>query len=394
MSKTQKPRVARKDRKKSIGFAGIASLLAPGFGKFYLGKIKISISIFVAYNICALLLFFFIDNFQNFVISISIIGILYLSNIIHTLLLAQKLKNEKPFKPKWYTYAAFIFVYLIVVYEIRKPIIEKHFDISLASIPTVSMNPTLFPGDHIAYLKTTDFKNDDLMVYRGHIDTNERMAHRLAASPGDLIGLKDGRLFRNNEPLEEHYIRLRYFIKFKDLGLEESFLQEYDIVDAFELDSNKMMIHISPGNLALLKNDERIIDISVDPIGELDLAFHTDLFPNSSLATFSWTQGNYGPLRIPYQGWVIQLDSTNSDLYQSCILAESPNMEFKNHQILEDGIPILNYEFKTDYYFLLGDNRYNSFDSRYIGFVPKRKAIGKIIFRFWSLDWDKIGTEF
>lgn len=383
------------DRKKSILVAAIASLLIPGFGKLYLGKIKTSIFVFILYNLCAFLLFFFIESFYQFIISLSLIAVLYLVNIIHTIILARGLRNSKnPFKPKWYIYAGFLFIYLMVVYEIRKPLIEQQFSIALASIPTYSMNPTLFAGDHIAYKKTNNFTAGDIMVYYGMADSTFRYSHRLIGSPGDIIQLKKDHLVRNEIALAEKNIRLRFFIEHENLINKEGFLQQFNITDAFELDEKNMMIHIKPEDLLSLKKDPRILNLASKPLNNLNLNFNLQLFPNSSLPKLAWTLSDFGPLRVPSQGWVIQLDSVNSNLYQSCILDENSNFEFKDHQILDDGIALSSYKFKTDYYFVMGDNRYNSLDSRYIGFIPKRKTVGKVIYRYWSNDWDRIGTEF
>ena len=352
-----------------------------------------AVLVFFGYNVFALLFYFLIGSFQQFIISISLIIVLYLANIIHSIFLAKKIKNQVPlFKPKWYIYAGFVFIYLMIVYEVRKPFIDKYFPIELASIASTSMDPTLFIGDHIAFDKDADFKIDDLVELVWKEDLNNRVCHRLSGGPGDLIKLQNGQLIRNNVELIEKNIRLRFFIQPKNLNNIDQLLNDYNITDAFELGEGKLMIHICPEDLKNLIQDERMIEVSTDP--RMELQNDSTLFPNSTLKEFRWTAGNYGPLRVPKKGWKIQLDSVNADLYQSSILEENPELEFKNHQILENGIALSSYEFKRDYYFVLGDNRYNSLDSRYLGFEPKSRIRAKAIFRYWSNDWDKIGTEF
>lgn len=381
------------DRKKSVLIAGLLSLIAPSFGKFYLGKIKMAIWVFVLYNICSFAFYASIDNFLLFTTSLSITVVLYLGNSIHSILLARKIKNEaQSFKPKWYIYAGYVFLYLMLAYEVRKPLIEKYFSMELALISSISMDPSLFPGDYIAFNKKAEIQNGDMVVFDDFNDSISSMAHRIVGSPGNLIELKNGKLIRNNLDLNEKNIRLRFFISHENLVDINRFLQEFDITEAFELGDNKLMIHISPENLNKLDKDPRIKEISTRPL--VDLAFPSDLFPNSALKEFSWSLGNYGPIRVPKKDWKVELDSVNSDLYQSCILEENPELEFKNHQILENGRPLLSYKFKSDYYFALGDNRYNSLDSRYLGFLSKKKVKGKIMYRYWSNDWGKIGTEF
>lgn len=394
-NKTQKPKLSRIQRKKSVVIAGLLSLFGPGLGKFYLGKIKLSIAIFILNNILASLLFLFIQDFQQLKITIGIYFSLYLANILHSLWLSFKIKKQGlGFKPKWYIYGIAVFVDLIFVYEVRKPFIENNFERGWASIDSPAMSPSLNSGDLFVFKKTDSFKNGDILVFNEEYGFPKMFCQRLVSSPGDTLQLRNGKLFRNDKFIEEKNSLRRYFVILNDSLNKKELIHDYAIIDAFDLSAREIMIHLPTENLNGLENDPRVKSISSFPELDIDLSNEADFFPSSNLEIFSWTVDNYGPLVIPKKGWTIELNPANSDLYQSCILIENPELEFKNHQILKDGIALETYEFAWDYYFVLGDNRNNSWDSRYFGFLPKRNIIGKVEYRYWSSDFSKIGTEF
>ena len=101
---------------------------------------------------------------------------------------------------------------------------------------------------------------------------------------------------------------------------------------------------------------------------------------------------NFGPIWIPAKGKSIKLTLENLPIYERCIkVYEGNTLEVKNGKIYINGKPATSYTFKMDYYWMQGDNRHNSADSRYWGFVPEDHVVGKPLFIWWSSDPDRRG---
>jgi len=121
-------------------------------------------------------------------------------------------------------------------------------------------------------------------------------------------------------------------------------------------------------------------------------------FPNHP--DYDWTEDNFGPIWIPKAGATIQLDLKNLPLYGRAIrLYEGNELEVKDGAILINGQPATSYTFKQDYYWLMGDNRHRSQDSRFWGFVPHDHIVGKAVLVWFTKDpmtgirWKRLFTR-
>jgi signal peptidase I len=106
------------------------------------------------------------------------------------------------------------------------------------------------------------------------------------------------------------------------------------------------------------------------------------IFPKNS----GWNEDNYGPLRVPKEGDIITLNSGNFDVWKMFIIKEGHKPTISDTVVYLDDKPVTEYKVERNYYFMMGDNRNNSLDSRFWGFMPKENIVGEALIIYWS--WD------
>jgi signal peptidase I len=139
-------------------------------------------------------------------------------------------------------------------------------------------------------------------------------------------------------------------------------------------------IPVNANKLDVFKSIVGNARISLTPKGMIDF----DCFPHDPIH-FPWNRDNYGPLKIPKKGTTVKLTLDSLALWERIIrVYEGNSMEIKNGVIYINGKIATTYTFQQDYYWMMGDNRHNSLDSRYWGFVPADHIVGKPVFVWMS----------
>lgn len=219
------------------------------------------------------------------------------------------------------------------------------------------------------------------------VDKRENYIKRCLAIGGDTISIRDARVFINNKPAEvPQFGEKYYYVKSDGTDFNPQAIEDMKI-EAQRSSADEYIFNMTAEDAAVIKKWSNVKTVSpyIRPAGEFD----SQIFPHDP--QFKWNSDNFGPLIVPKKGWTVKLDSTNYPLYQRAIsVYENNTIERQGNDVLINGKKADSYTFKMNYYWMMGDNRDNSLDSRYWGFVPDDHIVGKALFVWMS--WDANGS--
>lgn len=237
------------------------------------------------------------------------------------------------------------------------------------------------------------------------VDLKTNYIKRCVGIPGDILEIKDQIVYANGTALAlPPEMQLSYEIRangqinarnleklglnLDDMAATPTMLNDGRFIYAFHLTKEKYE-KLSKEKPSYI---ESISLIKSPSTGEYDIFPYSTYTQSSNPKKkyVSWSRDNFGPLWVPKEGATIPVNDSTMSIYGFTILdyEHHDNAKIEDGKLIIDGKELTEYTFKQDYYFMMGDNRHNSLDSRYWGFVPADHIVGKAFFIWLSIDKD------
>ncbi len=199
--------------------------------------------------------------------------------------------------------------------------------------------------------------------------------------PGDTLQIIDGIVYINGELGEQlPNIQHNYLVKITGTNINSHILDKYDITEGYRTASPNEFIFNMTESVSKEFEKQPFVTSVTRIIAKEGEEISQEIFPNDTV-NFKWNVDNFGPIVIPEEGVTVSINPQNIALYDRIITAyEHNDLKVKDGKVYINGVESDSYTFKMDYYCMIVDNRHNSQDSRFWGYVPVDHIVGKPIF--------------
>lgn len=229
------------------------------------------------------------------------------------------------------------------------------------------------------------------IIYRP-VDRRDNYVKRCVGLPGDTIQIKDAILYVNGVQADKAATQqLTYIVSTNGTRINPMALERMEVYRSDQqMVGSVYMLPLTGENAQALSSFSNVTDVTprISRAGE----YEPYIFPHNEM--YRWNQDNFGPLWIPAKGVTIPIDTSNICFYERIIdVYEDNDLRVEDGGVYINGELTGSYTFKMDYYWMMGDNRHNSADSRYWGFVPEDHVVGTPKYIWLSVNKEARGLK-
>ena len=284
-------------------------------------------------------------------------------------------KNPGSLKPRPWHYVLIIVVRLVLLGFIT--LAMDFLPVQLVNLPTPSMEPNLPVGSSWALVRNRHPDALDATAFWHPTETDTRYLSRVVGMPGDSLSIDSGNIFIQGALRDHTPLNQLYMLSFGDKPISPKGLETLGLTreEVNPTHGGRLMVNITP---------ERAEEIAqVDFVTSVERRTEGYPIEGGYVMPWNWTSHFFGPLWIPKQGGTLTLNPERVAYYSHYILEEDSSIEQVGNTLRKNGRELRAYTFQNDYYFMMGDNRDNSLDSRWYGLVRDEYIIGTVRYRLW-----------